>query len=590
MDARKSAVLVLILFLMLPVSSGAAILGEWKFDGNGNDEQGVQNAQFSGMGNFNAAGGISGGYAYIPSGGDYVYITYQAIYDLPVTFTVEFWFRQHSNQGFLQNLVYKGTAGNYNFRIFRQLYDGTSNFGPVIAGYSSSGPSWNQVSNPNTLAHDQWHYVVYTKNAAGHAYYLDGSLIHSSSNAASALTQAEDIIIADSAVDTDIDELKIRNVALDAATIYNNYQALIPPTFEAGYPAAVNIGQTGFDLKIKINEAGTGYWVVLPDGAAAPTSAEVKAGTGSGGAPPILSGNSALAALAEKVAFIGGLMPGTGYDVYVVAQDNAAPPNLQANPIKIDVLTLYSVNLYLPPGSTAPEYRSIAVPLDVQNPGPTSFLGPQIGVYDPVNIRVGRWCPALPGYREYPLVPDFLPGHAYWFLVRNGMTLNFSGMASPLVLNPAGQESCSVPLGQGWNQVGNPFTFAIAVVEIMVRDDNTGNFEYLLMPTFNITQGVFWVYNAGIYSAAAKLPVGGGGWVKKLTPGGGEIFFRADAVPYPDPASKAFSDQELRSVAGDVERPPAPPGASAGPESSEGGGSGGGGGGGGCFIGASRSE
>jgi hypothetical protein len=103
-----------------------------------------------------------------------------AAFDLPDSFTIEFWFRQRSNQSFSQDLVYKGTStDNYNFYIFRQLWN-QFNDGPVIAGFTSNDTGfWKQVSNPNQLAHDVWHYVAYTKDANGHAYCLDGNLIHS---------------------------------------------------------------------------------------------------------------------------------------------------------------------------------------------------------------------------------------------------------------------------------------------------------------------------------------------------------------------------------------------------------------------------
>jgi hypothetical protein len=326
--------------LLIPQISWAYI-GEWKFDGNGNNEFAGPNATTVGSATIYTTGGISGGYAYIPTGTDRIEIPWDAAFDLPNSFTIEFWFRQRSDQSFAQNLVYKGTpTNNYNFYIFRQLWD-AFNFGPVIAGFSNTIPLWNQVSNPNQLPHNVWHYVAYRKDTSGHAYYLDGNLIHSSATTDTAIIiTSQPIIIGDSAVDTDIDELRISNTALTPTEISDYYHSLTPPTFSAGYPFTANVGNTSLDLTVEIDEDGTAYYVVVDDGAAAPTSVEVKAGTGSGGATAVASGSIALTANTVESGPISGLITETAYDIYVVADDYDAPPHIQSSPIKVDVTTI----------------------------------------------------------------------------------------------------------------------------------------------------------------------------------------------------------------------------------------------------------
>ena len=207
-------------------------IGYWKFDGNGNNEiAGGPSAQIVGNAVFNASGGKYAGYAYIPTQSDWVKIPYNNMFDLPTSFTIEFWFRQRSDQSFLQDLVYKGTSGNnYNFRVFRQLWN-QYNFGPIIVGYTAANTGyWSQTSNPNQLSHGSWHQVVYTRNANEAAYYLDGALTHSlnltqyTEYSGPARTPANDIIIGDSAVDTDIDNLKIYNRSLNSSEIVSSFQ------------------------------------------------------------------------------------------------------------------------------------------------------------------------------------------------------------------------------------------------------------------------------------------------------------------------------------------------------------------------------
>lgn len=230
--------------LLIPAVSSAAVVGHWKFDGNGNNEVGGSPAAvLNGSAAWQASGGVLGGYVYIPSGSDWVSVPYNALFDLPTSFTIEFWFRQRQDQAFRQDLVYKGTLGgnNFNFYIFRQLWD-QFNSGPIIVGYSDAVPSWNQTSNPNDMSHGDWHYVAYTKSATAQVYYLDGIPIHMSTHTDPAVTPALPIIVGDTAVDTDIDELRISNHTKTGEEIDDFYQSIVNPE-----PASVpTLGMFGF--------------------------------------------------------------------------------------------------------------------------------------------------------------------------------------------------------------------------------------------------------------------------------------------------------------------------------------------------------
>ncbi|MCC2546661.1 choice-of-anchor D domain-containing protein [Hymenobacter sp. BT175] len=114
-----------------------------------------------------------------------------------------------------------------------------------------------------------------------------------------------------------------------------------PPVFAAGSPSASVITSTGFTLSSTINETGITYFVVLASGATAPTAAEVKAGTASGGgalAANLKGSITNTAANTAATAAISGLTGSTTYDVYVVAEDGI--PNLQTAPVKVTVTTL----------------------------------------------------------------------------------------------------------------------------------------------------------------------------------------------------------------------------------------------------------
>lgn len=256
----------------------ASPIGHWKFDGNGNNEiAGSPAAVIVGNASFKPDGGKMNGYAYIPTGSDWLKIPYNSIFDLPDAFTVEFWFRQRADRSFLQDLVYKGTPiNNYNFRIFRQLWN-QNNFGPIITGYTAVRTGyWSQTSNSNQLAHGAWHHVAYTKDANGSAYYLDGVLIHRldttkyTDYSGSAKTPPADIIIGDSAVDTDIDDLKIYNRALNANEVLQESGFPLPAAPSGLVATAASGGsnvnlswsdnssnETGFNIYIKTSGANT---------------------------------------------------------------------------------------------------------------------------------------------------------------------------------------------------------------------------------------------------------------------------------------------------------------------------------------------
>ncbi|MFY0645180.1 MAG: hypothetical protein JXR19_12040, partial [Bacteroidia bacterium] len=110
------------------------------------------------------------------------------------------------------------------------------------------------------------------------------------------------------------------------------------PSFENSTPSAASIGTTSFTLNTDIDEAGTIFYVVLADGATAPTSTEAVNGTGNGGAAAVTSDNASVTTGGFTNAFsVTGLTAGTDYDVYVVARDQLS--NLQASPTLVNVST-----------------------------------------------------------------------------------------------------------------------------------------------------------------------------------------------------------------------------------------------------------
>lgn len=294
------------------ITPGAsALVGHWKFDGNGNNEvSGNPNVQTVGTASFNTSGGKLNGYGYIPSQGNYFKVSHNNAYNLPTSFTIEFWFRQRANRSYRQDLIYKGTTGYYpsatvNFWIWRQLWD-QYNFGPIQAAYVNNNTSYFVgVTNGNQLSHNQWHHVAYTKDSTGSEYYLDGASIYRNTDTAPARTNSADIIIGDTATDTDIDNLKIYNYALSASEISASISAAggVPDATAPSMPS--NLSATPYSSS-QINLS----WTASTDNVGV-TGYQIYR-------------NSAYVSSSATLSYSDmGLSPGTSYTYYVKAYDAA---------------------------------------------------------------------------------------------------------------------------------------------------------------------------------------------------------------------------------------------------------------------------
>jgi hypothetical protein len=169
--------------------------------------------------------------------------------------------------------------------------------------------------------------------------------------------------------------------ALTIGTVSGGGPDITPPDWTATWPQVDPLSTTSLTVRAKTNETGTAYYVVLPDGAAPPSAAQVRALTDSGNTPVPSSGTLALTANTEATAPVAGLSPSTAYDVYFVAED--AVPNLQASPTMVDATTLA-------PDVTAPEWIA---------------TWPQAGQLSPTSITV-RAQTNEAGTAYYVVLPD----------------------------------------------------------------------------------------------------------------------------------------------------------------------------------------
>jgi len=128
------------------------------------------------------------------------------------------------------------------------------------------------------------------------------------------------------------------------------------PTFDVA-PAVSSVTASGFTPTASIDEGGTIYYVVVADGATAPSVAQVIAGQDSTGSAALASASAAVATSPYTSSFsaITSLSANTAYDVYFAAKDDESTANVQASVTKVDVTTPSSTD------TTAPTLSSAAI-------------------------------------------------------------------------------------------------------------------------------------------------------------------------------------------------------------------------------------
>ena len=210
---------------------------------------------------------------------------------------------------------------------------------PTITGVTSSGWTVNvQLNEPG------WFYVVVLPTGAPAPSSLqtvqgvDGSgnnaLAHTSSQVATGSSTVM-VNIVDMQDDTTYD---VWVVASDVAInimqtpVMRQVTTLAdtqPPAFVATYPKITGITSHSATVEVQLDEPGKCYSVIVPQAAAAPTAAQVKAGYS-----PTAVATTSFDVLKSSTTYFGvftGLAASTNYIAYTVCEDDTSPtPNVQA--------------------------------------------------------------------------------------------------------------------------------------------------------------------------------------------------------------------------------------------------------------------
>ncbi len=248
----------------------------------------------------------------------------------------------------------------------------------------------------------------------------------------------------------------------------NDYVDVTAPVWTTGWPKVSSALSTGFTVRARIDEAGLASYVVVADGAAAPSVAQVRAGQDASGAAALRAGTLALAAHAEATANVTGLAVSTAYDVYIVAEDGV--PNVQAVVVKLDAQTTptsYTWAIDANGNWNAPASWGLAAFFPNET-GAVVTLGPVITAGRTVTLNTDATLGSLT-FNE-----DTLGANAYTVAFNANTTLTFDAASGNASINARGSGGYALGTpGQGRIQLTDTIAVSAGSAQVATSDSGT---------------------------------------------------------------------------------------------------------------------
>jgi hypothetical protein len=113
-------------------------------------------------------------------------------------------------------------------------------------------------------------------------------------------------------------------------------------------------------------------------------------------------------------------------------------------------------------------YRMISFPADLEDGAALTLLEDDLGEPDSTAWRCGAWEAAAERYLEagHDAMAPFSPGRAAWLITDRARSIDFTGQT----VFPTGDDGYAITLEPGWNQIGDPFAYDVALEDVQVND------------------------------------------------------------------------------------------------------------------------
>ena len=115
-------------------------------------------------------------------------------------------------------------------------------------------------------------------------------------------------------------------------------------------------------------------------------------------------------------------------------------------------------------GDKIDAYRTISIPIDVDDKSAARIFEDNLGTYDPGVWRLFEWDTETAIFNEYPGMSDFSPGKAFWLIT----TIKNIVLDTGPGLSVDTSKPFVILLKKGWNDIGNPFNFEVAWEDIFI--------------------------------------------------------------------------------------------------------------------------
>lgn len=139
----------------------------------------------------------------------------------------------------------------------------------------------------------------------------------------------------------------------------------------------------------------------------------------------------------------------------------------------------------------ASSYRMIGLPIEIEGSRQVSAVfEDDLGQADPSKWRLGHYTTRNDSVIEFPDCDPVQPSRGYWLITKERESFGAAGFSVRPQLVHEGIPYYPVPVVRGWNQIANPFGFAVDFQDVLYERNG-------VIEKHDSTTNVFWYAGAG---------------------------------------------------------------------------------------------